>query len=76
MRRPQRPAGGRKAWGWPVQQQAALDPELRAQIDKEAAEYYVTRLTEEFLAKGYSLERSDELIAAIVERLKNGPGNQ
>jgi hypothetical protein len=37
-----------------VQQQAALDPELRAQIDKEAAEYYVTRLTEEFLAKGYS----------------------
>ena len=35
---------------------------------------FLERLIDGFLAKGYSLERPDELEAAVVQRLKDGPG--
>jgi hypothetical protein len=56
-----------------MQQQCELDPQLTAEIQKEAEIAFVQRLIDDFLMKGYSLERPEELEAAIVNRLKNGP---
>jgi hypothetical protein len=53
--------------------QAALDPALREQFEREAREYYVeNRLIPEALARGYSLDQEEELIDAIVRRLEKG----
>ena len=51
-----------------------LDPQLNAEIQGEAMLAFLERLIDGFLAKGYSLERPDELEAAVVQRLKDGPG--
>jgi hypothetical protein len=56
-----------------MQQQCELDPQLDAEIRKEARIAFVEKLIDDFLAKGYSLERPDELIAAVEARLLNGP---
>jgi hypothetical protein len=57
-----------------MQQQCELDPQLNAEIQGEAMLAFFERLIDGFLAKGYSLERPDELDAAVVQRLKDGPG--
>jgi hypothetical protein len=56
-----------------VLQQMELDPRLREQFQAEAADAYIEKLIEGFLEEGYSLDRPEELSAAVVERLKNGP---
>ena len=53
--------------------QVSLDPKLKEQFEDEASAAYVEELIYEFLAKGYSLDRPDELIAAVGARLKRGP---
>jgi hypothetical protein len=53
--------------------QATLDPELREQFEEEAQEHYVIELISGLLESGYSLERPEELIAAVVSRLQAGP---
>ena len=57
-----------------MQQQCELDPQLNAEIMKEAKRAFIEKLIDDFLAEGYSLERPDELIAAVRQRLKDGPG--
>ena len=54
--------------------QAALDPELAKQFDREAKLAFIEKLADEFLATGrYSLDRPDELIAALTARIKREP---
>jgi hypothetical protein len=55
------------------QRQAELDPKLREEVREEAADYFVMNLIEELLTRGYSLERPDELVEAVISRLKSGP---